>query len=321
MLLFATGSGYGKQILTTEEVSEKCNRNAILWDVRDFQAYSKGHIPCAINIGKENKKICLILRSPRIFDYIPTDQIHRYLSEWGIDPSKEIVIYGEKASVCPYFVAVTLKFVGYENVKVYHGGIDDWISSGKTISTHPISLPPVKLPLKVNPKPDFIVSTDYILRNLGKTDIQILDVRTQREYIGEDIRAIRGGNIPGSINIPYEMNWVDPYILYKSKDKTKIQWGLSLKPLEELKKIYNQLDPNKKTIIYCQTGPRACVTAIILEDLGFRSVGIYDSSWFGYANRLGAPVDNEGFFDVFFIMRKLKEIEQRLKILENEIKE
>jgi thiosulfate/3-mercaptopyruvate sulfurtransferase len=34
--------------------------------------------------------------------------------------------------------------------------------------------------------------------------------RTPQEFTGEDIRAIRGGHIPGAVNIPYEQNWVDP---------------------------------------------------------------------------------------------------------------
>ncbi|MGQ9510127.1 MAG: sulfurtransferase [Thermodesulfobacteriota bacterium] len=308
------GVAHAGRITDTEGVVHAILRGAILWDVREGQAYAKGHIPGALNV---TKKICAELRTPGTRDYIPMERINQHLADWGIDPAKEVVIYGDKASVCTYFVLVTLELVGAENVKAYHGGVDDWVSAGRPLSSAPALPTPIPLPLRVRPKPRVIVSTDEVIASLKQSHVQILDVRTPKEYLGEDIRSLRGGHIPGAVNIPYEMNWVDPQALIKmAREKVSFKEGLALKPLEQLKQLYAKLDPQKETFVYCQSSPRACVTATILKDLNFRSVRVYDSSWLGYGNRFDAPAENETFFDVFTLTRKLKEMEQRVNNLE-----
>jgi len=308
------GLAHAGRIVHREGVDQAIIRDAILWDVREGQAYAKGHIPGAVNVGK---KICAVLRTPGTWDYLPMEQINQYLANWGIDPTQEIVVYGDKASVCTYFVLVTLEFVGAGNVKAYHGGIDDWVSAGRPLSSEPALRAPMRLPLGVRPKPEVLVSTEEVIRSLKRDDVQILDVRTQKEYLGEDIRALRGGHIPGAINIPYELNWVDPQALMKMESgMVSAKEGLTLKPLEQLKRLYTELDPWKEIFVYCHTSPRACMAATVLKDLGFRRVRVYDSSWFGYGNRFDTPVERESFFDVFALTRKLKEMEQRLKALE-----
>ena len=63
-----------------------------------------------------------------------------------------------------------------------------------------------------------------------------------------------------------------------------------------LKSLYAGLDPNKETVVYCQSGVRAAETAAVLETLGFNKAKVYDASWLGYASRLDAPVERETFF-------------------------
>src|SRR4029453_13895830 len=58
--------------------------------------------------------------------------------------------------------------------------------------------------------------------------------------------------------------------------------GMSLKSDADLRNLYSHLDPNKETIVYCQSGVRSAETAAVLGKLGFRNVKVYDSSWLGY---------------------------------------
>ncbi|MGQ9694002.1 MAG: sulfurtransferase [Thermodesulfobacteriota bacterium] len=315
LILPPTGPAQVRRVIDTEGLIQAAGRGAILWDVREGQAYERGHIPGAVNVGR---KICNDLRTSRTKDYLPMERLSQILGNWGIDPSKEIVVYGDKASVCPYFVLVTLEFVGAEKAEVYHGGIDDWAAAGRPISTALVSVSPLALRLRA--KPDVIVSTDEVIRSLKRNDVQILDVRTPKEYSGEDVRALRGGHIPGAVNIPYEMNLVDPQALLKMEtDKRVALEGLALKPLEQLRRVYANLDPRKVVLVYCQTSPRACLSATVLKDLGFHSVRVYDSSWLGYGNRFDAPVENETFFDVFALTKSMKMMQRRISALEKEL--
>ena len=136
------------------------------------------------------------------------------------------------------------------------------------------------------------------------------------------IRAIRGGHIPGAVNIPYEMNWVDPETPGKlARKQVSNNGGMSLKPAAQLQALYSNLDPNKETIVYCQSGARASETAGVLEQLGFKNVKIYDSSWLGYGNTLDAPAENVTFFNVGLLNSRLSALQARITQLEKELAE
>ena len=166
------------------------------------------------------------------------------------------------------------------------------------------------------------VTTKEMLARLNNPNVQIVDVRTPQEFIGEDIRAIRGGHVPGAINIPYEQNWIDPETLGKlARKQITNNAGMSLKPAEDLKQLYSRFDPNKETIVYCQSGARASQTAGVLQQLGFTKVKVYDSSWLGYGNTLDAPAENVTFFNVGLFNSRLSALQERLNQLEKELAE
>jgi len=88
---------------------------------------------------------------------------------------------------------------------------------------------------------------------------------------------------------------------------------------EQLEKLYASLDPEKETIVYCQSGIRASETATVLQDLGFKNVKVYDSSWIGYGATLDAPAEDVTFFDVGSMQAKLTAMQKRLDALEREL--
>ena len=213
LALLAAGSAYASNsaIVDTSYVVEAVKRNAIIWDTRSAALYRQGHIPGAVNIDDVGQ----VLRDENREDYFPVERYEKILGAGGIDPSKEIVVYGLKANPYPYFALVTLQWLNAANAKVYHGGIDDWKSAGHAVATEATQLAPVTLALKA--RPDLLVDTAEVVKKLKNPHVQILDVRTTAEYRGEDIRAIRGGHIPGAIPVHYMENWVDNVGLMQSK--------------------------------------------------------------------------------------------------------
>ena len=303
-------------IVDTGFVEQAAARGALIWDVRSQEDYRRGHIPGAVNIDE----IALVLREPSTEDYIPVARIEQILGEAGIDPAREIVLYGAKAHTSPYFGYITLRYLGGGDARVYHGGIDDWKAAGKPIATDPVKLPPVSFRAQVNP--DVILSTREVISRLGAPGIQIVDARTEKEFSGEDVRALRGGRIPGAVNIPYESNWVDPDTPRKlQRRQVAGKDGMSLKPLEDLRALYARLDPQKETIVYCQSGVRSAETATVLQSLGFRNVKVYDSSWLGYGNTFDAPAENVTYFNVGRVNGLLMQMQQRIDVLEGQVEE
>ena len=295
-------------------VAEAARRGAVIWDVRSETEFRKGHIPGSVNIGDAGQ----VLRNPNTEDFVAFAQIERILGAAGIDPGREVVVYGTRASVIAYFGLYTMQFFGGANTRVYHDGIDGWRATGQSLSTdNPI---PAPVALKLTPRAANHVTTAEVIARLKNPDVQILDVRTSREFAGEDIRAIRGGHIPGAVNIPYEQNWIDPDTVAKlARRQVADNAGMSLKPRDTLRSLYAQLDPEKETIVYCQSGVRAAETATVLAELGFRNVKVYDSSWLGYGNTLDAPANNAVFLNVGALNNRISGMQARIDALEKEL--
>jgi thiosulfate/3-mercaptopyruvate sulfurtransferase len=295
-------------------VADAIARNAIIWDVRPAEAYAAGHIAGAVNIGDAPR----VLRDENTEDFIAIDRIEKILGAAGLDPKREIIVYGSRGSWMPYFGHYTIRYFGGDNVRVYHEGIEGWTAAGRT--TNREAPPPSPVALKLAIDPDIAATTKEVVARLNDPNVQIVDARTPQEFTGEDIRAIRGGHIPGAINIPFEQNWVDPETPAKlSRKQVTSNAGMSLKSVWDLKRLYAKLDPSKETIVYCQSGARASETAGVLQELGFSRVKVYDSSWLGYGNTLDAPAENVTFFNVGLLTSRLSTLQERVNELEREL--
>ena len=301
-------------IVDTAEVEAALQRGAIVWDVRSTAAYERGHIPGAVNVDD----VASVLRNENTEDYLPLPQLAQVLGHAGIDPAREVVVYGPKGSPNAYFALVTLQYFNGANPRIYHGGIDDWQAAGKPLSREATKLAPVVL--KITVRPELLVDTQTVVAKLNDPAVQILDVRTPAEYRGEDIRAIRGGHIPGAIAIDYQENWVDPEAAAKfDKKLVANKDGMNLKSRSELRALYSRLDPEKETIVYCQSGVRASETATVLQEIGFKKVKVYDSSWLGYGNTLSAPAEDVSFINVGMLQGKIGALQRRLDAMEKEM--
>lgn len=282
-------------------------RGAIVWDVRATPLYRKGHIPGAVSIGDAGA----VLRNPVTEDFIDTAQIEKILGNAGIDPTKEVVVYADRGNPYAYFGRLAMQYFGGTAVSVFHDGIEGWQEAGNPVEAADAQRP--ALALKLTPRPELIASTEDVVTRAKRGDVQIVDARTSGEYLGNDVRAIRGGHIPGAVNIPYEQNWKDPETNSKlSRRQVPDNKGAGLAAADALKSLYAKLDPNKETVVYCQSGVRAAETAAVLETLGFGKVKVYDSSWLGYAARLDAPAESETFFNVGAMNGRLASMQRKI---------
>ena len=313
--LLATPS-FAAAIVDAAAVKAAQARGAIVWDVRATPLYRKGHIPGAVSIGDAGS----VLRNPVTEDFIETPQIEKILGNAGIDPAKEVVVYADRGNPYAYFGRFALSYFGGKNISVFHDGIEGWQEAGFPVETTDTQRPAIAL--KLTERADLVASTEDVVSRSKAGTVQIIDARTSGEFLGNDVRAIRGGHIPGSVNIPYEQNWKDPETSTKlSRRQVSDNKGSSLASSEALRSLYAKLDPNKETVVYCQSGVRAAETATVLETLGFNKVKVYDSSWLGYAARLDAPAERETFFNVGAMNGRLASMQRKIDELERMIGE
>lgn len=314
LLISGAPLSLASEIVDGAYVDEATKRGAIIWDVRDPEAYAEGHIPGAVNIGNAGKT----LRDPNEEDYIATETVEKIFNEAGIDLGKEVIVYGETGDPYAHWGLITVRYFGGKNGKVYHGGIGDWKAVKRPVSTESTKLPAAARKLTV--QPDVLVFTPQVREQLDNPNVQIIDVRSAKEYSGDDIRALRGGHIPGARNVAYEKNWVDPETVKKLKTKeVKTREGATLKPAEALKALYSDLDPSKETVVYCQSSVRASETANVLRSLGFENVKVYEESWLGYGNTLDAPAENVKFVNVGALQGRIATLESAVEALKAQL--
>jgi thiosulfate/3-mercaptopyruvate sulfurtransferase len=296
-------------------VEQALKSGAIVWDARDSNDYAEGHIPGAVNVGSVGD----VFRDANREDPPSAAAASKIFGGAGMDiANKEVIVYTNRGDPYAYYGARMVEYYGGTHAKVFHGGIEEWRAAGKPVTKEPTKLAPVVLTLSAEGQG--AVSTKDVIDRARAGNVQILDVRTPKEFSGEDVRAIRGGHIIGATNIPYEQNWRDPGAAAKLAAKqVNNRDGMALKSTEELKATYSKLDPAKETIVYCQSGVRASESAAILRQLGFRNVKVYESSWLGYAGMLSAPAEDQVFVNVGALNGRIASMQNRLRELEAEV--
>ena len=302
-------------IVDLEYVKWAQQRGVIIWDVRASNQYLEGHIPGAINVGD----IGTVLRDPNREDFIDLAEINSIFNKAGLDINKEIIVYGSRGNPYAYFGLFTINYFGGKQAKVFHDGIDGWADAGLLIEKTPSTLASINVILI--PQENLVVTNEQMRSLYNNQSVQVVDARTFNEFKGNDVRAIRGGHIPGAVSIPYEQNWKDPATGSKlAKKEVKTNVGMSLKSKDELNALYSKLDPNKETVVYCQSGVRAAETATVLQNLGYKNVKIYDSSWLGWASHLASPVADETYLNVGMLNARIAAMQNKINELEATIK-
>jgi len=244
-------------------------------DLRPLEEYRTGHIRNAVQLDVNS------LRT--VADGIPgmmisARELENILSAKGIGNDTQVVAYDNVGGLFATRFSITLNRYGHKAIKVLDGGIRAWVAEGHSLTTDTPIFSPAKF--RAGYSTNEIVDLQWVLKNLNNPEVVFLDARSPAEYRGEEIKAKRGGHIPGAINI----NWVDN--LYDDK-------SAKFRSAAELKKMYMQagVTPDKLVITYCQSGMRASHSYFTLLLLGYPRVKVYDGSWVEWGNREGLPVE------------------------------
>jgi thiosulfate/3-mercaptopyruvate sulfurtransferase len=246
---------------------------ALILDARPAEQFAEGHLEGAVHLDLWG--VSLIDTSPaplRAFMWM----IGHLFSLRGVAPDRPVVVYEQDAGIRAARVFWFLEYLGHPAAHVLDGGIEAWKRAGLPVTTK--AVPPTPGEWHGTPDPTRLATWDLVNDRLGKAGTAIVDTRSTAEYLGQQVRAARGGAIPGAVHLEWKHN-LAPDGRFKTVD--------------ELRAMYEQLGvtPDREVITYCQGGYRAAHTYLALRRLGYPNVRNYTGSWKEWGDRADLPLE------------------------------
>lgn len=304
---------------------EKNRGKWIVVDCRDRASYEEGHIPGAVSLGarchtlvRDTAKIIPVvgkMESDYEFEPIkkaleegrlerktllaslsmrPVEDLEKLFAQAGISRDRTVVLYSDARDILPGYHAVpffALEYLGHPDVRILDGGVEEWKAYRKPLETKEHKLPPSGFRAQVVERR--LATTDEVLK-IAKgelKDVQLVDSRLPVEFTGESAsppghfleKAVdRAGRIPNTmLNVPHFQQFLDTETL-------------RLKKIAQLAAMYQKLDKNKRTVLYCYIANRISFGYFVLRLLGFKDPAIYHDSWIVWGNDTRLPIEKDG---------------------------
>ena len=212
-------------------------------------------------------------------------EIGTLLGNLGIDATKEVAVYADAPNGWGEDGRIVwmLRMAGVTNARMLDGGYKAWLAGGYAISANiptPIATPFALFRLDGT----YTVDKTWIVANMGKSDVKIVDARAADEYAGAiKYGEKRGGHIPGAINLPFDT------ALFVNVGGNITGF---FKSPEQLDALFSAAGLKKSDTIvsYCTKGIRSAMMTMALRMAGYTKAVNYDASFYEWAGDASLPV-------------------------------
>jgi thiosulfate/3-mercaptopyruvate sulfurtransferase len=232
-----------------------------------YHTYLAGHIPFANYAHLDYDLSGKITQSTGRHPLPIETDFSKALSNWGIEPSTNVVVYDSNGGAFAARLWWMLCMIHHPSVYVLNGGIPKWEKEGRKLQSG--SWP--KASKNYGPviyDPNMYATTAEVCKLLSKHNALLIDARSPERYRGE-IEPIDtlAGHIPSALNRFHGLN-LESDGTFKTPS---VLWT-------EFSDLFQQFS-SKDTIVYCGSGVTSCHHLLAMRITGFEEGRVYIGSW------------------------------------------
>lgn len=241
------------------------------------RAYAAGHIPGARYAHLEEDLSGPVGPGTGRHPLPDPALLARKLGDWGVDRSKQVVVYDDTFGAMAARLWWLLRWLGHEAVALLDGGFPKWQREGRPVTAEPPRVVPARFMAK--PRDEMWVDSRFVERVVRDNSHLILDARAEERFRGEVEPFDKvAGHIPGALNRPYEDN-LDLSGEFLSEEALREDYGAQLGGI-----------PPERVIVMCGSGVTACHNLLAMEHAGLKGARLYAGSWSEWITDPNRPV-------------------------------
>ena len=271
------------QLPETFECAQRVKFVEVSWGGEGV-SYSKGHVPRSFHVNTDH------FEPPPKWKLGNPDVLSQFAEKYGFPADDTAIISGEDPTAS-YRLAIVLRYMGVEDVRVLNGGFGAWKAAKYPVETKS-NPPPIATSFGVHiPRRPHLIDDITRVKSGLRTpcEFTLVDTRTWAEFTGETSGYkyhFRKGRIPGSVYGQADFKGTNSLTPYRNIDNT-------MRNADEIQALWKKsgIDTQKHLSFMCGGGWRAAEVLTFAQVMGLSSTSLYSDGWIGWSNDRRNPVE------------------------------